>query len=55
MKMKMFAALIAGATLLSLTVSAASDVDKRPKRRAGFQGSNGHARQGHSARPPQQG
>src|SRR4029079_5281496 len=29
MKMKMFAALIAGATLLSLTVSAASDVDKR--------------------------
>jgi len=29
MKMKMFAALIAGATLLPLTVSAASDVDKR--------------------------
>src|SRR5258708_24858819 len=29
MKMKMFAALIAGSTLLPLTVSAASDVDKR--------------------------
>src|SRR5258706_16052060 len=29
MKMKMFAALIAGSTLLSFTVSAASDVEKR--------------------------